>query len=71
MTKVPLFSDLKNDARWRLNLLRVVGFLLIFIVFDFVLSVFLLKGIDRFYGLKSDAGVLMLGIHTSCLQWTR
>lgn len=61
MTKVPLFSDLKNDARWRLNLLRVVGFLLIFIVFDFVLSVFLLKGIDRFYGLKSDAGVLMLG----------
>ena len=61
MTKVPLFSDLKNDARWRRNLLRVIGFLLLFIVLDLVLSVFLLKGIDRFYGLKSDADVLMLG----------
>ena len=61
MTKVPLFSDLKNDARWWRNLLRLIGFLLLFIVFDLVLSIFLLKGIDRFYGLKSNADVLMLG----------
>lgn len=61
MTKVPLFSDLKNDTRWRRNLLRVIGFFLFFIVFDLVLSVFLLKGIGRFYGLKSNADVLMLG----------
>lgn len=61
MTKVPLFLDLKNDARLRRNFLRVLGFLVLFIVLDFVLSVFLLKGIDRFYGLKSDADVLMLG----------
>lgn len=61
MTKVPLFSDLKNDTRWRRNLLRVLGFLLLFIVLDLVLSVVLLKGIDRFYGLKSNADVLMLG----------
>jgi hypothetical protein len=59
--QVPLFSDLKNDTRWQRNLLRILGFLLLFIILDFVLSVFLLKGIDRFYGLKSDADVLMLG----------
>ncbi len=61
MTKVPLFSELKNDTRWRRNFLRVIGFLLLFIVLDLVLSVFLLKGIERFYGLKSNADVLMIG----------
>jgi hypothetical protein len=59
--QVPLFSDLKNDTRLRRNLLRVIGFLLLFFVLDLVLSVYLLKGINRFYGLKSDADVLMLG----------
>ena len=58
---VPLFQDIRNDSRWKRNLLRVVLFLVIFIVLDLVISLFLLKGIERFYGLKSDADVLMIG----------
>lgn len=34
---------------------------MLFFMLDLVLSLFLLKGIERFYGLKSDADVLMIG----------
>jgi hypothetical protein len=58
---VPLFADLKNDTRWRRNLISVMLFLVLFFVLDLVISVFLLKGVERDYGLKSDADVLMIG----------
>ena len=58
---VPLSADLKSDKRWRRNLLRVLLFLALFIVLDLIFSVFLLEGVERNYGLKSDADVLMIG----------
>jgi hypothetical protein len=61
MMNIPLFSDLKNDRRWLKNLLRIAGFIILFFVLDFVTSLFMLKGIERNYGLKSDSDVLMLG----------
>lgn len=58
---VPLSADLKNDKRWRRNLLRVLLFVALFLVLDLIISVFLLKGVERDYGIKSDAEVLMIG----------
>ncbi len=58
---VPLFDDIRNDSRWKRNSLGVLLFLLIFIVLDLVISLFLLRGVERFYGLKSNAEVLMIG----------
>jgi len=59
--QIPLFSDLKNDTGLLRNFLRGIAFLLFFFTTDFIVSFFLLKGIERFYGLKSDADILMLG----------
>lgn len=58
---VPLFRDIRNDSRFNRNLLKVWLFLLLFFLLDLVLSLLLLKGVERFYGLKSDADVLMIG----------
>lgn len=58
---VPLFQDIRNDSRLRRNLLRGAGFVLFCFILDLLISLFLLKGIERFYGLKSDADVLMIG----------
>ena len=58
---VPLFADLKSDGRWRRNLVRVLLFAALFLVIDLVISVVLLEGVERNYGLKSDADVLMIG----------
>jgi hypothetical protein len=58
---VPLITDLKNDKRWVKNLLRVLGFILFFFFLDFLVSAFMLRGAERFYGLKSDADILMIG----------
>ena len=59
--QIPLFSDIKNDPGLRRNILRLIAFLLLFFLVDFITSLFLLKGIERFYGIKSDADILMLG----------
>ncbi len=58
---VPLFDDIRNDRRWKRNLLRVLLFIGVFIVLDLIVSLVLLMGTERFYGLKSDANVLMIG----------
>lgn len=58
---MPLAKDLRNDSRWKLNVRRIVIFLALFLLIDFVISLFLLKGIERFYGLKSNSEVLMIG----------
>lgn len=57
----PLVNDIRNDRRFGRNLLRVLLFIVILFVFDFIISLVLLKGIERFYGLRSDADVLMIG----------
>ncbi len=58
---VPLFRDIRNDSRFKRNLLRVGLFFLLLFTLDLVVSLLLLKGVERFYGLKSDADVLMIG----------
>ncbi len=57
----PLVNDIRNDRRFGRNFLRVLLFIAILFVFDLIISVALLKGIERFYGLRSDADVLMIG----------
>jgi hypothetical protein len=59
--QLPLLTDLKNDSGLIRNLVKLTGFILIFILIDLVVSIVLLKGIERFYGLKSDSAVLMIG----------
>lgn len=59
--QIPLFSDLKKDTGLRRNILRIIVFMMVFFLIDLIVSLFLLKGIERFYGLKSDADILMLG----------
>jgi hypothetical protein len=58
---LPLFTDLKNDKGLPGNIVRVIVFLIVFFLIDLIVSLFLLKGIERFYGLKGDADILMLG----------
>ena len=57
----PLLSDLKKDTRLIRNLNRILLFVLLFFLIDFAVSALLLKGAERFYGLGSDANILMLG----------
>jgi hypothetical protein len=59
--KPRLISDLENDKRWVHNLVRASAFILLFILLDLTISLLMQTGIERFYGLKSDASVLMLG----------
>ena len=56
-----LVNDIRNDRRFGRNFLRVLLFIAILFVFDLIISLALLKGIERFYGLRSDADVLMIG----------
>ena len=58
---VPLVNDIRSDRRFGRNFLRVLLFIAILFVFDLIISLVLLKGIERFYGLRSDADVLMIG----------
>ncbi len=58
---VHLVNDIRNDRRFGRNFLRVLLFIAILFVFDFIISLVLLKGIERFYGLRGDADVLMIG----------
>ncbi len=58
---IPLVNDIRNDRRFGRNFLRVLLFIVILFVFDLIISVALLKGIERFYGLRGDADVLMIG----------
>lgn len=57
----PLVNDIRSDRRLRRNFLRVLLFIAILFVFDLIISLVLLKGIERFYGLRGDADVLMIG----------
>ncbi|MDT8375048.1 MAG: hypothetical protein RQ737_13880 [Bacteroidales bacterium] len=57
----PLVNDIRSDRRFGCNFLRVLLFIAILFVFDLFISLVLLKGIERFYGLGSDADVLMIG----------
>lgn len=57
----PLINDIKSDRRFERNFLRVLLFIAILFVFDLIISFVLLKGIERFYGMRSDADVLMIG----------
>lgn len=57
----PLISDLRNDRQLLRNVLKVALFLVVFVILDFLVSSLLLRGTERFYGLGSDADVLMIG----------
>jgi len=59
--QVPLISDIQSDKSFKTNLLRIGLFLVFVIVLDFLLSIILLKCIERNYGLKSDADILLVG----------
>jgi hypothetical protein len=59
--QVPLISDIRNDKSFKTNLLRIVLFLVLVIILDYLLSILLLKVIERNYGLKSDADILLIG----------
>ena len=59
--QMPLINDLRNDRQLNGNLLRVVAFILLFFLVDLLVSAFMLRGAERFYGLKSDSDVLMIG----------
>ncbi len=59
--KSPLISDLRGDTRLVRNLVRIVAFLLLFILLDNIVSRAILKGINRNYGLKEDTEILMIG----------
>jgi hypothetical protein len=56
-----LLNDIRNDARFGRNLARIFTFIALLMVLDFVVSAVMEKGINRFYGLDSDAEVLMVG----------
>jgi len=56
-----IISDLGNDKRWVRNILRASAFILLFVLLDLTISLFMQTGIERFYGLKGDASVLMIG----------
>lgn len=57
----PLFTDLKEDKNLINNLLRVCAFLTLVIVLDFAISIFLQKGIEINYGIKSNSEILLIG----------
>jgi len=58
---LPLISDLRNDSRLCRNIIIVAVFLALFIVLDLAASAILLRGTERFYGLGSDADIVMIG----------
>jgi hypothetical protein len=57
----PLFTDLKKDKNLINNLLRVCAFLILVIVLDYAISIFLQKGIEVNYGIKSNSEILLIG----------
>lgn len=59
--QLPLISDLHSDKFLKRNLFRIILFLLLVISLDYIMSFVLLKGIERNYGLKSDADILIIG----------
>jgi len=58
---INLFEDIRDDPGFVKSLLRVALFILLLLFLDFGVSVFLEKGINRFYGLDGDAEILMVG----------
>lgn len=59
--QVPLISDIRRDKSFNKNLVRIILFLVLVIILDYLLSILLLKVIERDYGLKSDADILLIG----------
>lgn len=56
-----LVDDIRNDSRFGSYLGKVFFFLFLLLLLDFATSLFLEKGIDRFYGLGSKSDVLLVG----------
>lgn len=58
---IPFLNDIRNDAKLTKNVGRIALFLILFFVLDNLVSFVLLKGIERYYGLKSNSEVLLVG----------
>jgi hypothetical protein len=56
-----LLEDIRNDARIRGYLIRICIFVTLLMTLDFAVSVFLEKGIRRFYGLDGNAQAVFVG----------
>lgn len=56
-----LFNDIRDDTGFARKIRRIFLFIMLLMALDFGVSVILEKGIDRFYGIDSDAEVLMIG----------
>ncbi|MEI6680032.1 MAG: SGNH/GDSL hydrolase family protein [Mariniphaga sp.] len=61
MIQVPILNDIKDDNFLRINLFRLLCFVVLVILLDALLSILLLHGIERNYGLKSDSDILLVG----------
>jgi hypothetical protein len=59
--KAPLLSDIRKDKRFLKNTLRILFFLLLIVILDKGISSLILKGINKNYGLNSNAKMLLLG----------
>ncbi len=58
---INLFDDIRDDPGFVKSLLRIALFILLLLFLDFGVSVFLEKGMNRFYGLDGKADLLMIG----------
>ena len=58
---IPLIEDIKSDRRWWRNVLKITAFIVLCFILDFSISSLLLTGVERNYGLKGDAEILMTG----------
>jgi len=56
-----LIEDIRRDAGLRRNAGRMLLFLVLLFSLDYLVSCVLQKGVERYYGLGSDAEILMVG----------
>jgi hypothetical protein len=59
--RFPLFTDLRNDAALYRNLRKIFYFIILLFLLDFLISFFLMTGIDSYYGLNGDSQILLIG----------
>lgn len=56
-----LFDDIRNDDGFLRNIRRILVFILFLSTLDLFISLILEKGINRYYGLDSNAEVVLIG----------
>ena len=56
-----LLQNLKNDTHKRKSMSIITFFFISFLILDFVVSIFLRNGLEKYYGLDSEAKIALIG----------